>query len=278
MSRRDLVAGAPLVVAGAAPKLYAGCQTNAWKIDAADFSNVLAVLEKIKGYGFAGFETGFRNVQSQFGRPEETKAKLASVGLRFFGLHIFLLEYDPDTLVAPWDLIAKVADGGAALGAERLILSGGHATGDAAIRRKADGLNRAGEYCGKRGLRLAYHNHDKEFLDGRAGIEGLLRHTRRELVHLVMDAGHAFRAQADVTAFFREHHARIDGIHVRDFRADQQVPLGEGEFDLRPLAQEIRRCGWSGWVLAEEERRNDVKPGDSAVAPARRHLSRIFGV
>jgi hypothetical protein len=42
-----------------------GIQTNAWPINPHDFSSLLVILDKIKAYGYEGFETGFANVQSQ---------------------------------------------------------------------------------------------------------------------------------------------------------------------------------------------------------------------
>ena len=35
-------------------------------------------------------------------------------------------------------------------------------------------------------------------------------------------------------------------MHIRDFRAGQQVPLGQGEFDCSALAAAIRKTGWTG--------------------------------
>ena len=56
------------------------------------------------------------------------------------------------------------------------------------------------------------------------------------------------------------------------------MQLGKGEFDLKPLAAAVRTAKWSGWLINEEERLNDYKPGDSAVIPARKALRDIFGV
>src|SRR5579863_498473 len=84
--------------------VHLGIQTNAWPIDPRDFANVLAVLAKIKGYGYEGFETGFANVQGQFDHAAEAKAKIEATGLRFFGVHIFLGKYDPDTHIASAEL------------------------------------------------------------------------------------------------------------------------------------------------------------------------------
>ncbi len=78
MSRRAFLitipAGAALVHAddargqsarpAAGPRI--GCQTNAWPIKAGDFDQFLGVLRTLKSLGFDGFETTFRNVQSQY--------------------------------------------------------------------------------------------------------------------------------------------------------------------------------------------------------------------
>lgn len=268
--------GAGLVFAQSKPR--AGCQTNAWRIDPSNPDSLLGVLERIRHYGYAGYETGFRNLQERFDDAAATRKAVEKYGLEFLGCHIFLLEYDKDTAIAPVELIERVAKGASALGARRLILSGASVRTTGSLNRKAAALNAAGKRCKGLGLQLAYHNHDKEFLAGGEEIESMLRITDGELLHLVMDAGHAWLAKADVPAFFRRHAERIDGIHLRDFKGNDQVPLGEGVNDLKPLAAAIAAKGWSGWLINEEERLNDGRPGDAAVEPARKHVRRIFGV
>src|SRR5581483_1961932 len=126
-----------------------GTQTNAWPIKEGDLSSFFGVLDKIKAYGFQGFETGFANLQSQFQSPEEAKQRIEATKLQFFGIHIFLQHYDPNTHIAPSELYEPVARGGAGLGAERMILSGAPVSNDsgldqAALSRKIEALNRAG--------------------------------------------------------------------------------------------------------------------------------------
>lgn len=273
--------GAPLAAPAKAAPL-AGCQTNAWPITAGDFPQLLAVLERIRALGYQGFETSFRNLQARFGQPGPAREAIRKTGLRFLGIHIFLLSYDPETAVAPWELIRSVADGGAALGAERLILSGRALGGDArpdaaALERKAAALRRAGEYCAGKGMKLCYHNHHLEFTGGSNEIEELLRRAG-PLLTLALDAGHAAAGGADAARFFARHAARIQVMHLRDFRQGKQVPLGRGEFDLKALARAVRSAGWSGWLVNEEERPDDVRPGDSVVEPARQCLRDVFGV
>ncbi len=259
-------------------KPRAGCQTNAWRIDPNNLDSLTAVLARIQHHGYEGYETGFRNLQPHFENAAATRRALEKHNLEFLGCHIFLLEYDKDTAIAPADLIEQVIRGAAALGAKRLILSGASVRTTASLNRKAAALNATGKLARRHGLQLAYHNHDKEFLQGGEEIESMLRITDGDLLHLVMDAGHAWLAKADVPAFFRRHSARIDGMHLRDFRNDSQVPLGEGVNDLRPLAAAIGEKQWTGWLINEEERLNDGRPGDAAVEPARRHVRKIFGV
>ena len=289
MSRRAflscLPAGAvitalPQPAAPAAPRF--GCQTNAWPLKPGDVPALLAVLREMKAMGFEAFETSFRNVQAQYADPAPARASLDASGLAFFGVHIFLNEYDPRTRVAPMDLVKATADGAASLGAQRVILSGAGLSRDGRVAegdlaQKVAGLNEAARYCRARGLALAYHNHGPEFAAGGAEIDGLIARTDPALVDFLIDCGWAYRAGVDLAAFFTAHRARIAGVHLRDFKGEQQVPLGHGDVNWSPLASAIRAPGWNGWVLAEEERADGSQPGAAAAAPARDTLRKLFG-
>jgi inosose dehydratase len=280
MSRRALLIGVPAVALAAksGATVHVGCQTNAWRIEPKDLNSLQHVLGVMKQIGFEGFETGFRNLQDQFAQPADARAVLKKSALRFFGIHIFLLTYDKQTSIAPWDLLKQVADGGAALGAERLIVSGASTPDPAALSRKAEGLNRIGKYCREKGLGFGYHNHHVEFQQNGFQIQGLLRETDPETIHLVVDAGHAVEGGANIAEFFTANARRIDGTHLRDARAGQEVPLGQGDYDWRFLAAAIRAANWNGWLLAEEERLSGEKPGETATLPARETIRSVFGV
>ena len=59
-SRREVLLAAAGLAAGrvlraAEPmRVHLGCQTNAWAIDPRDFANVLAIVQKVKNYGYDG--------------------------------------------------------------------------------------------------------------------------------------------------------------------------------------------------------------------------------
>jgi inosose dehydratase len=128
---------------------------------------------------------------------------------------------------------------------------------------------------------LAYHNHQAEFTAGGAETEALLRDTDPELVFLLVDLGHAFRAGADVVSFFSRHSARIDAMHLRDIRAKKQVPLGQGELDYAGLAAAIRKSSWPGWLTVEEENLSKSLQGgqlEARLETDRRAIRKLFGV
>jgi sugar phosphate isomerase/epimerase len=270
----------PPLVAAAGPRI--GCQTNAWAVKSDDFALFLSVLDTIKSLGFEGFETGFRNVQGHYANAAAVRAQVAQRGLTCLGIHIFLNEYDPQTRIAPLDLVKATADGASALGAQRVIVSGGGLapSGQVAERdlaAKLAGLDAAGRVCRDRGLALAYHNHGPEFGAGGAEMSGLIRGTDPALVEFVVDCGWASRARMNLAAFFTANRSRIAGMHLRDFKGDTQVPLGQGEVNWKPLAAAVRDSGWGGWVIAEEERADGSKPGEAAAGPARETLRTLFG-
>ena len=283
--RRRGALGRPAPVAShqvAAAGTRIGCQTNAWALKPGDFDQFLSVLGTIKSLGFEGFETGFRNVQGQYGNAAAARAQIEKTGLTCLGVHIFLNEYDPQTRIAPMDLVKTTADGASALGAQRLIVSGAGLEKGGTVREqdlaaKVAGLNTAARYCRDKGLKFAYHNHGPEFAAGGAEMTGLIKGTDPALVEFVVDCGWASRAKVDLAAFFTASRARMAGMHLRDFKGDAQVPLGQGETNWKPLAAAVRDTGWSGWVIAEEERADGSKPGETAAAPARETLRQLFG-
>src|ERR1035441_3836480 len=209
-SRREVLLAAAGLAAGhvvraAKPMdVHLGCQTNAWAMDPRDFSSVLAIIQKVKDYGYEGFETGFASVQGQFDDPAGAKGKLDAMGLKFIGVHIFLNQYDAATHVAGAELYERVAAGGVKLGAERLILSGTPPEDQAGRKRKAEALNRAGALAQKLGLKLAYHNHGPEFANHGEEMEFLLRETDAARVWFLVDARHQHRSPDPLPARFAE--------------------------------------------------------------------------
>ena len=288
LSRRSVLVGAAGVFTAAlkgssnAPR--AGCQANAWNLNPAHFDSLLTAVREMKELGFEGFETNIRFLQPQLDRVKEARAQLDAIGVEFVGAHTSLPDYDKLGIDKAAEQVTKLAGQARQFGTHALVCSfrGLSPTGEfseEALQRKARMLDLAGRRCSDEGLTLAYHNHQPEFRNHAAEEIALLRHTDPKLVFLMLDIGHAWLADPDAVSVFESHHARAFGLHVRDFHNRVSVPLGQGEFPLRQLADVIHKTGWSGWLIDEEERPNESdKPGKKATAPSRKAMKEIFGV
>lgn len=261
--------------------VHFGAQTNAWAIDPKNFSSLIRVLHTVRQIGYAGFETGFRNVITQFQAPAEARQEIEKIGLTFFGMHVFLPrdQYDQTTNLPPASLYRKIAPGGMALGAQHLIFSGAPVNSQQQLYKKISGLNEAGKYCRSIGTVLAYHNETSEESQSKPGeLEALYKETNPEYVSFILDCGHAYQGGMNVPQFFCQHQARIVGLHLRDYKDGHQVRLGEGTFPLAQLAAAVRQAQWKGWVMNEEERLDGTKHGSEYMAPAYRAMLGAFSL
>jgi sugar phosphate isomerase/epimerase len=53
---------------------------------------------------------------------------------------------------------------------------------------------------------------------------------------------------------------------------------GDGELDLRPIAEFVRGSGYQGWLVVEAEQPPGPVPPAVRVAAARRHLEQLFTI
>ena len=278
ISRRAFIASAPIAAALlAAPKgnaIRVGCQANAWPLKQGDFGQLLKALEEMRRLDYLGFECNIKFVQDQLANAGEARAQIEKTGVHFIGAHTSMGQAKPDTF-------PKSVAGVAALGADFIVMSGNGLAKDgkfemSALREKASQIEALAKTCIQGGIRLAYHNHNPEFTNGNAEIEGLAKATSPELVNFLMDAGHGYLGGGNPAEFMAGHAKRIVGIHLKTFKGAQQVPLGQGDFGFEALAAAIKKTGWTGWLMTEEG--GGSKINTAAVGPDRNYIRRIFGV
>lgn len=104
--RRSLLAARCAAAQTAGPK--AGCRTNAGRVQPGNFGDFPNTLDRVRHYGYEGFETGFRNIENRLDQARETRAEFEKRELVFQGCHIFLTQYDRAASIAPAGLIARV--------------------------------------------------------------------------------------------------------------------------------------------------------------------------
>jgi len=279
ISRRSWLAGLCLACGvGAQGRIRAGCQANAFALKQGDFATLLEALEQMKKLGYEGFECNYRFVEGEFSRAAAARRQIEQTGVAFLGAHASMQQMGGEPG-------ARIAAGVAALGGEAIVLSGPGLSPEGrfevgALREKARAIEAIARMVKRNGLRLAYHNHNPEFANGNAEMNGLAAHTDPGLVDFLVDAGHGYLGGGDPAAFLRAQARRVYGIHLKTFRGKEvsgQVPLGQGDFGFEALAAAVRETGWTGWLIVEEG--GGPRPGNrAALGPDREYLRKVFGV
>ena len=133
------------------------------------------------------------------------------------------------------------------------------------FKRMAAMANQIGESAQKRGLQLAYHNHNVEFrklADGKTGYEILLQETDPALVKLEVDAGWVAAGGADPAALIAANAERVKLIHFKDFSTvtppinelgpaagGHIVDLGTGVAPLKAAYEAARKAGTEYFIV-----------------------------
>lgn len=255
-----------------------GCQANGFPYKQGDFPGLLKALDEMKRLGYVGFECNYRFLEGEFGRIATAREQIERSGVKFFGAHASMEQMRGE-------LGERIAGAVAALGGECIVMSGKglSPTGQfeqAALIEKAKTLEGLARVLHKHKLLLTYHNHNPEFANNNAEVNGLAEKTNPELVSFFMDAGHGYLGGGNPAAFLAAQSKRIYGIHLKTFKGKAtsgQVPLGQGDFDFQDLAAAVKKTNWSGWLVVEEG--GGPRAGNTeALGPDRAYIRKMFGV
>lgn len=121
----------------------------------------------------------------------------------------------------------------------------------------AERLNRMGRQLKGEGLRLAWHNHDKEFrpIGDTCAFDLLLQHTDPELVTVQMDLYWVYKGGADPLPYFDRYPGRFELFHVKDMDDSPErgiTCVGEGIIDFQPIFDRAKEAGVRYSVVEHE--------------------------
>jgi len=133
------------------------------------------LLETLAGMGFLGVET----VDVPGGDADLAREAIADAGLRVASSHTWA---DP----ADAGAFERASAGIAALGSDKIIVSGGPFTSVGEIEEFAAALNGAAAVAARHGLKLGYHNHSSEM----HAQEGVAVYRRLRRSHTYSELGH----------------------------------------------------------------------------------------
>ncbi len=155
----------------------------------------------------------------------------------------------------------------------------------AAWQATIDELNRIGRRLADRGMTAVFHHHVATYIETGPEIDRLLEQTDPRYVGLCLDTGHAVYGGADPVDLVRRWSDRVRYVHLKDVdpraleRARSQqldfeagirlgvfCPLGQGTVDFSGVFGELRRIGYDGWLIVEQDVIVDGT-GASTVAP-----------
>jgi len=168
--------------------------------------------------------------------PAQLRTLLDGIGLRVPTSHVGSDALEPAALDA-------TLDNAATMGIHTVIVAGmgrGYADDADGWKRAAQLLSTAGAKAAPLGIRIGYHNHDREFRKHGAmsALEILITESDAASVDFQLDCYWAFKGGADPLAFLKAHKDRIAHLHLKDAAAaapHAQVDLGKGVIDWKGL-------------------------------------------
>ncbi len=153
---------------------------------------------------------------------------------------------------------------------------------EAGWKRFADGLARVVERCRERGHEPTFHHHTATYVEAVWEIERVLECSD---VGLCLDTGHLLVGGGDPVTAMRDWGERINHLHVKDARLEviagivreharfEEIwarrafcALGTGDVDVPGVIDEVKRSGFAGWLVVEQDIFPDPLDPEGAIA------------
>jgi len=122
----------------------------------------------------------------------------------------------------------------------------------------ADTLNLAADQLESSGLKVGYHNHQREFIpvENQRPIEILAKNTKPSIM-LQLDVGTCLEAGSDPVAWIRTNPGRIRSLHLKDWSPEPAkgftVLFGEGAAEWKNIFEAAESAGGVEYYLIEQE-------------------------
>lgn len=268
--------------------------------EAAGFAQV---LDEIAATGYAGTELGdwgFMPTDPASLRAEVSRRRLALLGafvpvrLADASTH----EAGVETAVRTARLLAEASDGQPVIVLADENGSDPRRTARAGRIEREDSLEEAAwktfaagaervarEVRQATGLRTVFHPHCAGFVEAPWELDALMARTDPSLLGLCFDGGHLAYGGGDPVAVLERYASRVWHVHYKDchpgvaaearaagwdyFTAVRRgifCELGKGSVDFAALTATLRRVGFDGWIVVEQ----DVLPGMGSPADSAR--------
>lgn len=132
-------------------------------------------------------------------------------------------------------------------------------------------LTQVADYVQSHGIKFAYHHHLGTVVERGEDLDAFIAHTGPS-VGLTVDTGHAALGGIDALKVIRDYPGRVAHVHCKDVRgatfdkvvqdrasfldgvlAGMFTVPGDGGLDYAQVMTELKRIGYSGWIVIEAE-------------------------
>jgi inosose dehydratase len=262
-----------------APISWGVCEVPDWGLQLAP-DRVLADMRALGVHATEAGPPGFLPAD-----PAAALALLGSCGLRLIGGFVTAVLHEGARRAEELASVKRQAEWLAAGGGEVLVLapalpqtgySGAAEIEDAAWPMLFDGIDRVVEIADANGLRVAVHPHWGTAIERRHHIERFLEGSPHALC---LDTGHIALGGAGPLKVARDAGPRVRHVHLKDVdealgarvrdgsllyndavRAGLFRPLGEGAARIKDVLEELRKAGYAGWYVLEQDVMLDREP------------------
>lgn len=290
----------------------APCSYGAFEITIGRDENVPEALTLLDAVAAAGYEGVDLGPVGYLGDADELPGRLSSRGLGLAGGYLELPFSDPQALDGEMgrledllDVLDSTATSAhpparptlADAGSPERFANPGRSAEDRSLGlddsgwgRFAEGLTRVLERCRERGHEPTFHHHTATYVEAVWEIERVLELSD---VGLCLDTGHLLVGGGDPVTAMRDWAGRINHLHVKDARLEviagivgerarfEEIwarrafcALGTGDVDLPGVIDEVKRSGFSGWLVVEQDIFPD--PADPRGPIADQEANRVY--
>lgn len=207
--------------------------------------DLAGTLKRVREMGWEYVQwSGMPNIPA-----EEIRAALDEAGLKAIAAHCGVEPFEDDFETASgfWKTVGApdVAPGGMMGDCQETLED---------WLRGARRLDVLGAKLRETGMRLSYHNHDREFGfyegDSRCKLDILYEETGANNLFAELDTAWVHVGGADPAAYLRKYAGRCPVIHVKDYAGDRDA---EGHVVFTPLGQGV--LDWPSIIAAGAEAR-----------------------
>lgn len=242
-------------------KIQIGCQTYTWQMSYDKYSDAIDhILDVLSGAGFAGIEAEVCMLGRYKTEPEKLAAALAQRNVKLAAI----------CLVCDWLSVGETAAERAE--ADRVIAYLKHFPGTMLALCQMPGKDRADLEVRQRNCLRACNDIARRAAD--AGVQsafhpnsppGSVFRTADDYERCVAgmdssvlgfapDAGHIANGGMDVVDIFRRYAPLIRHVHYKDrAAAGGWALMGQGVIDFTTVTSDLRKAGYQGWIMVEDE-------------------------